>query len=224
MEPDAVTQPAEPRLFVTHFTDYDVVPKTKRMIYSFRDQMDALYSLYRMMDSLLIFKGRVPLTLFADTFIKSGLVRKRIEDLLVWWKRRHQDNVLVIFYDDLKEGHSGCVRRIAGFMGVNCSDEDIAHVVKTTSHAEMSKHSSKFDARSFTLSLAQQIGEEPDLNAEDYVARVRKDGGKSGDGKILPLSVHEYYNQLWKEIITAELGFHNLKEMRDAWHKEQQEQ
>lgn len=85
----------------------------------------------------------------------------------------------------------------------------------------MSKHSSKSNAHSLSLALAQQIGEEPDFDAEDYVARVRKDGGKSGDGKLLPHHIQEYYNQQWKEIITAELGFNNLKEMRDAWHKEQ---
>ena len=130
MEPDAATQPAEPRLFTTHLSDYDVIPKANQVIYSFRDQMDALYSLYRMMDSLLILKGRIPLGLFADTFVESGLVRKRIEQLLGWWKRCHQDNILLMFYDDLKEDHSGCVHRIAKFMGVNCTDEVIARVVK----------------------------------------------------------------------------------------------
>ena len=213
VEPNDVTQPELPRLFATHLSDYDIIPKANQIIYSFRDQMDALYSLYRMMDSLLLFKGRIPLVLFADTFVESGLVRKRIEQLVGWWKRRHQENILLMFYDDLKEDHTGCVHRIAKFMGVNCTDEVIARVVKTTSHVEMSKHSSKFDARSFSLALARQIGEEPDFDAEDYVVRVRKDGGRSGDGKFLPQRIQEYYNQQWKEIITAELGFNNLKEM-----------
>ena len=221
VDPDDVLQPVQPRLFATHLSDYDVIPQANRIIYSFRDQMDALYSLYCMMDTLLLFKGRIPLALFADTFVDSGLVRKRIEQLLGWWKRRHQNNVLLMFYDDLKEDHTGSVRKIAKFIDVDCTDEVIARVVKTTSHAEMSKHSSKFDARSFSLALAQQIGEEPEFDTEDYVARVRKDGGRSGDGKILPLHIQEYYDQQWKEIITAELGFNNLKEMRDAWHKEQ---
>ena len=224
VEPDAVVQPAEPRLFVTHLTDYDVVPKAKRMIFSFRDQMDALYSLYRMANSLLILKGRVSLALFAEKFVESGLIRRRIEDLLVWWKRRHQDNILLMFYEELKEDHSGSVSKIAKFMGANCSEEVIGRVVHTTSHSEMSRHSSKFDARSVALTIAEQVQEEPDFDAEGYAVRVRKDGGRSGDGKILPLSVQEYYNQLWKEIITAELGFNSLKEMRDAWRKEQLEQ
>ena len=80
VEPDTVTQPEQPRLFATHLSDYDVIPKAN----SFRDQMDALYSLDHMMDSLLILKGRIPLALFADAFVESGLVRKRIEQLLGW--------------------------------------------------------------------------------------------------------------------------------------------
>ena len=65
IEPDAVKQPAEPYVYVsdTHFTDYDIVPQVERMIYCFRDQLDALYSLYRMYDSL---RGRVKLGIFAD--------------------------------------------------------------------------------------------------------------------------------------------------------------
>ena len=59
-------------------------------------------------------------------------------------------------------------------MDVECTDEVIMWVVKTTSHAEMSKHSSKFDAHSLSLALAQQIGDKPDFDAEDYVVRVRK--------------------------------------------------
>ena len=59
--------------------------------------MDALYSLYHMMDSLLRLKGRIPLALFADAFVESGLVRKRIERLLGWWKGRHREDVPYTF-------------------------------------------------------------------------------------------------------------------------------
>ena len=69
--------------------------------------MDALCSLYRMLDSALILKGRVPPSLITDVFIRNGLLQKRIEELLVWWERRNEENVLLIFYDDLKEDHAG---------------------------------------------------------------------------------------------------------------------
>lgn len=76
VDPDDVLQPVQPRLFATHLSDYNIIPQANRIIYSFRDQMDALYSLYRMMDTLLLFKGRIPLALFADTFVDSGLVEE----------------------------------------------------------------------------------------------------------------------------------------------------
>ena len=53
--------------------------------------------------------------------------------------------------------------------------------------------------------------------------RIRRDGGRSGDGKALPQYVKDHYKQLWKEIITSELGFRDLSEMRDAWQRERQE-
>ena len=53
--------------------------------------------------------------------------------------------------------------------------------------------------------------------------RVRKDGGKSGDGQKLPPEVRQYIKEKWQEIVTEKLGFQNLKEMREAWHKEQKQ-
>ena len=62
---------------------------------------------------------------------------------------------------------------IAKFIRVNCSDEVIARVVHTITHAEMSKQSFGFATRNGTLKLAQLIGEETDLDAKQYVTRVR---------------------------------------------------
>ena len=217
VDPDDIIQPVNPRIFVTNFPNYDNVPKSDRMIYLYRDQMDTLYSLYQMMDSLLMLKGRVFLSVFANAVIKSGEMQERLGDLVVWWERRHQKNVLFLFYDDLKEDHAGCVRRIANFLGVDCDDEVIARVVHTTRHTEMSKHSSKFESVTHFPDLAQQIGEDSKL----FIGRVRKDGGRSGDGqRLLSPELQESFKKLWREIVTAKLGFENLQKMRQAWIKE----
>ena len=72
---------------------------------------------------------------------------------------------------------------------------------------------SKFDIRKIALKLSEKIGEEPD----EIVGRVRKNGGKSGEGKQkLPVEVQERIDQIWKEIVTSKLGFQNLKEMHQA--------
>ena len=65
---------------------------------------------------------------------------------------------------------------------------------------------------------AKKFVEEPPT---EFSGRVCKDGEKSGDGQKLPPEVRQYIKEKWQEIFTAKLGFENLKEMWEAWHKEQ---
>ena len=88
----------------------------------------------------------------------------------------------IIFFDDLKEDHAGNVRRIATFMGIDLDEDAIARVIHTTSRAEMSRQASKFDTHKIALKMSKMIGEEP-VPESEFVGRVRKDGGKSGEGK-----------------------------------------
>ena len=55
-------------------------------------------------------------------------------------------------------------------------------MVHTTNHAEMSRHASKFDTRKFASNYTNTLEEEL-VSEEEFVGRVRKDGGKSGEGK-----------------------------------------
>ena len=210
-------QPADPRVFVSHLT-YHLVPKGGKKIFSFREPKDAVVSAYHFMDSALAMKGRVPLPIFAQVFLQR--IEQQLNDLLDWWEHRGDDNVMLLFYDDLKEDHAGSVRRIARYMGVDCDEDAIARVVHTTSHAEMSRHASKFDTRKFATKMTEKFGEAPVAEGE-YVGRVRKDGGKSGEGKrVLPAEVQQQIEQLWQRVVTSKLGFKNLQEMREAWKKE----
>ena len=143
-----------------------------------------------------------------------------MNELLLWWERRHENDTLLLFFDDLLEDHTGCVCRIAKFMGVDLDEDAIARVVHTTTHAEMVRHHSKFSSRRHTIMVAKKIGEESPSQSE-FVGQVRKDGGKSGEGKQkLPVEVQQRIDQMWQEIVTAKLGFKNLQEMREAWRKE----
>ena len=219
---DTMKQPTEPRIFFSHLP-YDHVPKGGKMIYCFRDQEDALYSFYRFLDTMLILRGRVSPLIFTNTMMKSGNydsgdVAMVLNGLLVWWEHRHDDDVLFLFFDDLREDHAGCVRRIAKFTGIDCDEALLTRVVHTTTHAEMVRHHSKFDSHNLVIMQAKKLGEEPPT---EFTGRVREDGGKSGDGQKLPPEVRQYIKEKWQEIVTAKLGFQNLKEMREAWHKEQ---
>ena len=218
VNPATQEQPAKPRIFATHLP-YPLVSEGGKKIFSFREQKDAVVSAYHFFDSTLALKGRVALPIFARAYIQQ--VEKHINDLLMWWEHRNDDGMLLLFFDSLKEDHAGCVRRIAKHIGVDCDEDTIARVVHTTSHAEMAKHSSKFSVRKLTVLMSEKIGEEPVADSE-FVGRVRKSGGKSGQGKEqLPLDIQQRIDQLWQEIVTSKLGFKNLNEMIEAWKKEQ---
>ena len=221
LDPDehSMKQPPGIRILKSHLP-YPAVPKGGKMIYCFRDQSDALYSSYKFVNSILSLKGRVTLPVFANDAIKDQFLEDTYRDLLTWWEHRHNKDVLFLFFDDLKEDHAGTVRRIAKFVGVECSDEVLAHVVHTTTHAEMAKHSSKFDAHNVAKIIAEKVGEKPEIR-NDHVGCVRKDGGKSGEGRLLlPVDVQQYIDQKWQEMITDKLGYRNLKEMQDAWRND----
>ena len=222
LDPDehAKKQPTGVRIFKSHLP-YPAVPKGGKMIYCFRDQSDALYSAYKFINYVALLKGRISLSVFANAAITfNHVAEESMKDLLTWWEHRHDPDVLLFFFDDLKEDHAGSVRQIAKFIGVECSDEVIARVIHTTTHAEMAKHSSRFDVHKIVEFVAKKIGEKPETG-DNVVGCVRKDGGKSGEGKMsLPANVLEHIEQNWQDIITAKLGFRNLKEMRDAWRNE----
>ncbi len=104
VEPDEVQQPAEPRLFCSHFP-YIRAPNGGKLIYCFREQNDAMYSLYNHANSMFLLRDRVSLPLFAITMIALGHVKLVLNDLLEWWKHRNDENILVVFFDDLKKDH-----------------------------------------------------------------------------------------------------------------------
>lgn len=218
VKPEHCQQPESPRLYATHMP-YHLLPTGGKLIFSFRDQKDALISAYHFFDSQFILKGRVSLLVFGRIYLTE--VEKHINDLMVWWEHRHDPNVFLLFFDTLKEDHSGAVRQLAKFMGVDCDEDAIARVVHSTSHSEMLRHGSKFDVRNMALMMAKKLGEE--LTPEYvFVGRIRKSGGKSGQGKEqLPPDIQQSIDQLWQEIVTTKLGFKDLNEMREAWKKEQ---
>ena len=214
LDPNTTPQPAEPRLFKSHLP-YGDIPAGGKMIYCFRDLKDVVVSFYHFQNTMLALRGRVSLPIFAQSRIQ--VIAKALENLLAWWDHRHDDNVLFLFFDDLKEDHPGCVRRIAKFMDIECSEEILKRVVHSTTHAEMSRHSNKFTPLAIIESRVKKFGEKP---LSEIIGKVRTNGGRSGDGQALPVEVQQYIEEKWAEIVTAKLGFKTLKEMRAAWHKE----
>lgn len=80
------------------------------------------------------------------------------------------------------------VCQIAKFIGVDCDEDTIARVVHTTTHVEMARHHKKFDSGIVSAEIAKKVGDTL-LPENECVGRVRKNGGKSGDGQQLPAEI-----------------------------------
>ena len=217
-DPDAKLQPADPRIFITRAPG-PLVPRGGKVITCFREPKDIVLSACNFYDTLLAFKGRVSIEILSWCMIDMGRVKDVLESIVYWWEHRHDKDVLLLFFDDIKEDHIGCVRRIASFMAVDCSEEVIAKVVHTTTHAEMARHHSKFMSKVNAKRFANALG---DIAPCEQSGRVRKDGGNSGEGeRSLPGELKQQIEKEWKELVWAKLGFKDLNEMRLAWRKEQ---
>ena len=217
LDPNTMVQPAEPRIYLSHLP-YADVPKGGRLVYCFRDQKDALYSYYMYLDSRLVLKKRVDLNIFAEYARNvENWTSKNMKDLLVWWEHRHDKDVLFLFFDDLVQNHTSCVSRIARFLGMDCCEEFITRVTHTTTHTEMVRHHSKFDLHSTIIACAKALGEEVPT---EFSGKVRKDGGKLGDGSRFSAEVQSAIDQEWREIVTPKLGFASYTEMLESWRRE----
>ena len=80
------------------------------------------------------------------------------------------------------------MRQIAKFIGVDCDEDTLARVIHTTIHAEMAHHRKKFYSGAVSIKIAKKFGDTlPPEN--ERVQRVRKNGGRSGDGQQLPTEI-----------------------------------
>jgi aryl sulfotransferase len=96
--------------------------------------------------------------------------------IAAWWPLRHQPNVHLVHFNDLKREPEASVRSIADFLGFDPTEEQWAEVLEYTSFAWMKAHEDKFEIRT--------ICEVPPL---DSGAMIRKGKiGASADDGVTP--------------------------------------
>jgi hypothetical protein len=103
----------------------------------------------------------------------QGIVPMIFGFLAAWWPLRHEPNVMLLHYADMKRDHEGSVRRIAEFLGFDVLDEQWPAILEYTSFSWMKAHEDKFELRT--------VGDIPIL---DPGAMIRKGqvGASADDG------------------------------------------
>lgn len=82
---------------------------------------------------------------YFETFAKTMLPGGLFGFLSAWWPLRHQSNVLLLHFADMKRDHEGSVRRIADFLGFEPAAGQWPGILEYTSFPWMKQHEHKFE-------------------------------------------------------------------------------
>lgn len=204
-------QAANPRAFKSHLPA-DRVPQGGRYLLSVRDPGDALVSAFRFTEGWFLEPGAVAIEDFArERFLPERPGRDYWYHLLSWWPRRHDDDVLLMAYEEMRADLTATVRRIAEFIGVALDDELLATVERQSSLEFMTDHKDRFDDR-----LMRERSEEvAGLPSGSDSSKVR--AGEIGASRVeLPVGVRAELDAVWRARITSELGFADYEALRLA--------
>jgi len=197
----------EPRAFKSHLA-YDQVPAGARYIVSARDPRDALVSAYRFFEGWFFEPGSIDIeTLGRARFVEG---RAYYAHLTSWWPHRHDANVLLLAYEQMKDDHEGAVRRVAEFIGFG-DDERIAIACQQSSLASMKAHHDKYD----DLMMRERSETFCDLPPGGDSSKVGS--GEVGAHRVeLSERLVADLDATWGETITADLGIRSYETLLEV--------
>ena len=206
---------ANPRCYKTHLS-WDSIPKGARYIHISRDPQDALVSLYRFLEGWFFEPGTIDIDEFAREHYLTG---RRDDDywsfLLSWWERRHEDDVLFLFFEDMKQDLASTVEDVAAFAGIPLDDDLRQIVLRQSSHAFMKAREHQFDDHPLRRARDAACGLPPDGAS----SKVNK--GSSGAGRReLSADTLAALDARWRDTVGRETGLQSYEDLRNHRHTE----
>ena len=202
-------QVAEPRVFKSH-VKHDEIPKGARYVVAVRDPKDALVSNYHFLEGWLFEPGSVSLTEFIHGLIRWDF-RGYWRFLGSWWPHRHDAEVLMLCFEDLKQDLPQAVRLIARFIGCEADDSLLQLVVRQASFEFMFAHKTQFDEHLLREALDPVYGLPPGGNSD----KVRT-GQVGGHIQELSREMSAELDNIWAEEIAARYQIASYQALREA--------
>jgi len=139
--------PTGRRVIKTHLRRDEIpfVPEA-RYIACVRDPKDVVVSGYHFLKSLVFGPLMPSVGRWVDTMMSHSTWQGSwAEHLASYWAVRNEPNVLFLTYEEMKKDHQATVARIAAFMDVALTAEELRSVVHESSFATMKQAGTKFD-------------------------------------------------------------------------------
>jgi Sulfotransferase domain len=212
-------QVAPPRCFKTHCW-YDHCPKGAKYIVVVRNPNDVALSFFKFFEGWFFQPGDVSLDAFVEEFwLARGKPESPMQNasyfhhFLSWWEHRSDQNVLWLFFEELKESLSECVKRIADFMDLHCSQQLLEKVTEMSTFEYMKQYDDKFDEKISKRTRNAACGLPPDAGLSSKKVR----SGGVGEGALeLSSRLKAAIRDRWNSVITEATGFSSYDECRQA--------
>ena len=213
-----------PRCFKTHYW-YPRCPKGARYIWCVREPCAVAYSLFNMFQGWYFQPGEISVDDFTrDVWLTWG-EPERVTDyascfhhLASWWPHRNDPNVLLVFYEDLKECYESSVRSVAEFLGI--TDESCIRVALERGTFEfMKQHSDKFSVKVYQnyCNICAGLPETTGMGKS-----VMRTGSSTEGQKMHSAEIRSEIQKKWESVVTPVTGCANYQELRAAWKKERE--
>jgi len=125
---------------------------------------------------------------YREVAVPKGLHELFFAPLAAWWPRRHEKNVLLLHFADLKRDLPGCTRKVADFLGITPSAAAWGRIDEHVSFDWMKRHERKFDTLANTpvrvlepggMIRKGKTGASREDGMTDEIARQVRDTGAS---------------------------------------------
>ena len=205
-------QRARPRGFKSH-REYERLHPGGRYIVTLRDPHETFVSLYRFFDGWHFERGALPLEEFLPVWLGGGPGGcDYFTHLLSWYARREEADTLLVTYRWAVKNQPVMIRKMAGFLGLEVTQDQVAKVAECTSRGFMVEHMDRFDDAIVCAALDKHLG----IPAASDSTKVQTEGS---DAKVVPAGIAEQIEQMWAdriEPVTGHPDFTSLAKEIDA--------
>ena len=205
-------QVAEPRIYKSH-SSWHEVPKGGRYMISFRHPHDAVVSFYRFFEGFYF----EPNTISLDALVSWRCPRDKADKqgywhhLSSWWEQRHNENILLLCYEDIVADLPNAIRRIAHFMDITLDDELLHIVTRQSSREFMLAHSHQFDAHHIAEVGGKRASLPPSLDTKKVTS-----GTPNNTRYQLSAAHKQMLDEIWQEQIASRFGLEAYENLRQS--------
>jgi hypothetical protein len=128
-----------------------------------------------------------------------------------WWEQRHNKDVLLLCYEDMKADLPGAVQRIAHFMGITLDDALLDTVIRQSSREFMLAHSHHFDERHMRQNGGNRAGLPPPIDTNKVTP-----GNSNARHYQLSPSLKKMLDDIWREQIASRFGLETYEDLRQS--------